>query len=225
MPVQTATASRPRTANPCGYRPAASSCWAATRDPTLNGGVGIAYQYANFTLGNADDEIILLDGSGTEIDRVAYDGGPAFPNPDGASMNLIRPDLDNALGANWRISPNPWPGSAGDRGSPGAANPLILPASTATPTATPTATATPTVAATPTETPSPTSTATWTPTTDANNHTNANGDPDTNTVGQRPARPTQAKSSSTRSCRTPLRFPTLRASGSRSTTQPDTPLT
>ena len=40
--------------------------------------------------------------AGTEIDRVAYDGGPAFPNPDGAAMELIRPDLDNALGANWR---------------------------------------------------------------------------------------------------------------------------
>ena len=47
----------------------------------------IAYRYAGFTLGNADDEIILLDGAGTEIDRVAYDGGPAFPKPDGASIS------------------------------------------------------------------------------------------------------------------------------------------
>ena len=106
-------------------------------DSSTNGGVLIAYRYAGFTLGNTDDEIILLDGAGTEIDRVAYDGGPAFPNPDGASMQLIRPDLDNALGANWRIAPDPWPGSAGDRGSPGAANPVILPTATATATATP----------------------------------------------------------------------------------------
>ena len=91
-------------------------------DASANGGVAVAYRYAGFTLGNADDEIILLDGAGTEIDRVAYDGGPAFPDPDGASMQLIRPDLDNAVGANWRISPDPWPGSAGDRGSPGAPN-------------------------------------------------------------------------------------------------------
>ena len=83
----------------------------------------IAYRYTGFTLGNADDEIILLDASGTEIDRVAYDGGPAFPNPDGAAMQLIRPDLDNALGANWRAAPDPWPDSAGDRGSPGARQP------------------------------------------------------------------------------------------------------
>ena len=107
-------------------------------DSSANGGVLIAYRYAGFTLGNADDEIILLDGAGTEIDRVAYDGGPAFPNPDGAAMQLIRPDLDNALGANWRSAPDPWPGSAGDRGSPGAANPVILPTATATATATPT---------------------------------------------------------------------------------------
>ena len=74
-------------------------------DPTRNGAVGVAYQYGGFTLGNTDDEIILLDGAGTEIDRVAYDGGPTFPNPDGASMQLIRPDLDNTLGANWRSHP------------------------------------------------------------------------------------------------------------------------
>ena len=86
--------------------------------------------------------------AGTEIDRVAYDGGPAFPNPDGAAMQLIRPDLDNALGANWRTAPDPWPGSAGDRGSPGAANPVILPTATATMTSTPTPTATPTATAT-----------------------------------------------------------------------------
>ena len=113
-------------------------------DSSTNGGVLIAYRYAGFTLGNADDEIILLDGAGTEIDRVAYDGGPAFPNPDGAAMQLIRPDLDNALGANWRAAPDPWPGSAGDRGSPGTANPVIFPTSTATATSVLTPTATPT---------------------------------------------------------------------------------
>ena len=136
-------------------------------DASTNGGVAIAYRYAGFTLGNADDEIILLDAAGKEIDRVAYDGGPAFPNPDGAAMQLSRPDLDNALGANWQIAPDRWPGSAGDRGSPGTANPIIIPTATATVTAAPAATATPTAttAAAPTETPSPTSTATWSVTT------------------------------------------------------------
>ena len=163
MPAQTATASTPRTASRCGCRPAAILVLGRNAHPTLNGGVGIAYQYSNFTLGNAADEIILLDGSGTEIDHVAYDGGPVFPNPDGASIILIRPDLDNATGANWRISPDPWPGSAGDRGSPGAANPAILPTSTATSTTHPLRRFTATYGdRNSTETPAPTSTATWT---------------------------------------------------------------
>ena len=131
--------------------------------PTLNGGVGVNYQYSNFVLGNTDDTIILLDALGTEIDRVAYTGGSVFPNPDGASMMLIQPDLDNALGANWRIAPDPWPGSAGDRGSPGEANPNAPPEPTATRTATTTATATLTLTAVAPTAP-PTATPTWTTT-------------------------------------------------------------
>ena len=163
----------------------------------------MAYQYGGFTLGNTDDEIILLDGAGTEIDRVAYDGGPTFPNPDGASMELIQPDLDNALGANWRSSPDPWPGSAGDRGSPGAANPVILPTSTATTTSTPTETPAPTGTLPgrrqphrrPDRDPPPTGTATWTATAtpapsshtqrslNGNDHRDANTNHHTDAIG------------------------------------------
>ncbi len=92
------------------------------RNPITNGGVAVAYEYKNFVLGNGADEIILLDRNGVEIDRVAYDGGPVFPNPNGASMQLIRPELDNSNGAHWRAAVELWPGSAGDAGSPGAAN-------------------------------------------------------------------------------------------------------
>lgn len=91
-------------------------------DPAANGGVTLAYRYSGFTLGNAADAIILLDPAGREVDRVAYDGGPTFPNPNGASMQLVHPSLDNSIGANWRVAITPWPGSAGDSGSPGAAN-------------------------------------------------------------------------------------------------------
>ncbi len=87
-----------------------------------NGGVPVAYVYKSFTLGNGDDEVILQDGLESEIDRVAYDGGPAFPDPDGTSMQLVRPDLDNSIGANWHVSLDAWPGSAGDLGSPGEPN-------------------------------------------------------------------------------------------------------
>jgi hypothetical protein len=130
-------------------------------DPAANGGVPVAYHYAGFILANTADEVVLLDPAGTEIDRVAYDGGVTFPNPDGASMALLSPDLDNDLGQNWVISANPWPGSAGDAGSPGAANPpppVVTPAGTNT--ATPTATPPGTPAATPTATPTGTATAT-----------------------------------------------------------------
>ena len=89
-----------------------------------NGGAPVAYRYTSFTLGNSDDEIILEDAAGTEIDRVVYGPALGFPSPDGASIALIDPQRDNAGGSNWRASFTAWPGSAGDLGSPGAANPI-----------------------------------------------------------------------------------------------------
>ena len=71
-------------------------------NPAENGGVHVAYQYTGFVLGNAEDEVVLLDATGVEIDRVAYDDGLTFPDPTGASMMLIRPDADNNAGGNWR---------------------------------------------------------------------------------------------------------------------------
>ena len=121
-------------------------------DIALNGGAPVAYTYSGFLLANGADEVILLDGGGREIDRVGYDDGITFPDPTGASLALIDPALDNALGASWRASDAAWPGSAGDRGSPGAANPPSLTA-TATPTRSPTPTATRTQTTTPTPTP------------------------------------------------------------------------
>jgi predicted extracellular nuclease len=96
-------------------------------DPGLNGGVAVDYQYADFFLANGDDEVILFDGDGSEIDRVEYDGGPAFPDPNGASMALSDPALDNNIGANWCDSTTPF--GAGDRGTPGGPNdcPLFIP--------------------------------------------------------------------------------------------------
>jgi predicted extracellular nuclease len=88
-------------------------------DSSLNGGVNVDYQYANFFLSNSGDEVVLLEGS-TEIDRVTYDGGPAFPDPNGASMSLKDPALDNNIGANWCTSTTPF--GAGDLGTPGAVN-------------------------------------------------------------------------------------------------------
>jgi predicted extracellular nuclease len=95
-------------------------------DQATNGGVVVAYAYpSSWYLGNSDDEVVLLDGTLTEIDRVEYDGGPLFPDPTGASMSLIDPALDNNVGANWCTASTPY--GSGDLGTPGAANDCVAP--------------------------------------------------------------------------------------------------
>lgn len=90
-------------------------------DTGTNGGVSLDYTYlTELFLSNGDDEVVLLDDSLTEIDRVEYDGGPGFPDPTGASMALIDPSLDNNLGASWCEASTPY--GDGDLGTPGAAN-------------------------------------------------------------------------------------------------------
>ncbi|NJL74446.1 MAG: hypothetical protein HC892_04780 [Saprospiraceae bacterium] len=87
----------------------------------VNGGIVLDYEYSSFFLANGDDEIVLVCGT-TTVDSVAYDGGPNFPDPTGASMNLNPTQLagDNNLGSNWCTSTTPF--GTGDLGTPGAAN-------------------------------------------------------------------------------------------------------
>ncbi|THH38371.1 ExeM/NucH family extracellular endonuclease [Aliishimia ponticola] len=89
-------------------------------DMATNGGVTVDYAYSGMFLSNSADELVLTAGDGTEIDRVEYDGGPAFPDPTGASMALISADLDNNDGANWETATDSY--GDGDLGTPGAAN-------------------------------------------------------------------------------------------------------
>jgi predicted extracellular nuclease len=89
-------------------------------DESSNGGVSVDYEYADFFLANGDDEIVLLDGSLAEVDRVEWDGGPGFPDPTGASMALIDTALDNNVGANWCTAASSF--GAGDSGTPGQVN-------------------------------------------------------------------------------------------------------
>lgn len=88
-----------------------------------NGGVTAAYQYAGILLGNNDDELILLDNAGNEVDRVEYDAGTNFPNPAGKSLKLNNLVADNNVGSNWSESICAF--GDGDRGTPGAANVCI----------------------------------------------------------------------------------------------------
>jgi hypothetical protein len=94
---------------------------AANADSGSNGGVAVNYEYGGgFFLSNSGDELILVDSGATEIDRVEWDNGVTFPDPNGASMSLIDPTLDNNIGANWCTATTPY--GAGDRGTPGMIN-------------------------------------------------------------------------------------------------------
>jgi hypothetical protein len=55
---------------------------------------------------------------------VAYDGGPTFPDPNGVSMELKSPELDNALSSSWLPAYLPY--GAGDLGTPGAVNSVFM---------------------------------------------------------------------------------------------------
>jgi len=91
-------------------------------DLLTNGGVVIDYQYASFTLTNTEDEIVLVDTLGNEIDSVEYNA--SFPRTSGAALSLdplVGNETTNDLSTNWCTAPNPF--GDGDLGSPGLANP------------------------------------------------------------------------------------------------------
>lgn len=96
---------------------------ARNSDSAQNGGITPDYVYSNFILGNTDDEIIIIC-NGQEINRVEYDGGTAFPDPIGKSMNFIHPSLANNRGANWCEAISSY--GAGDLGTPGLPNDSCL---------------------------------------------------------------------------------------------------
>ncbi len=99
----------------------------ANSDTMLNGGVMVDYAYdSGFTLANGADEVILIASDSTEIDRVEYDGGPDFPDPEGASMALQATNFDNNDGANWCEAVTAY--GDGDLGTPGAPNDCPAPA-------------------------------------------------------------------------------------------------
>ncbi len=92
-------------------------------DTGTNGGVTVDHRYSDFFLANGADEIVLSDPDGVEFDRIEYDGGPTWPDPNGAAMNLdpaAQNTTDNDDGDNWCEATTPF--GAGDNGTPGAAN-------------------------------------------------------------------------------------------------------
>jgi hypothetical protein len=135
--------------------PSAYAVLARNDDPAANGGVVAAYRYSGVGLANTSDTLVLRAPDGSIVDAVAWGAESDLTVQPGASLE--RTNLGDP--AQWVVAAQPWPGSAGDFGSPGA--PFALPLPTATPTDTPQPTAT--VTATPTDTPEPTATPTDTP--------------------------------------------------------------
>ncbi|MCF7823034.1 MAG: endonuclease [Candidatus Marinimicrobia bacterium] len=88
-----------------------------------NGGAEIDYTFSSFYLSNSGDELLLINERGQVVDSVAWDGGPQFPDLDGASMALNEPEENNSLGENWKASSLPF--GLGDFGSPGGSNFII----------------------------------------------------------------------------------------------------
>jgi hypothetical protein len=120
--------------------PAGYLVLARNSDPLLNGGVPAVYLYTGLSLANSGDSLILLAPNGAQVDQVVWGSATAYPIIAGASYERAgwdAPDL-------WSPAQTLWPGSAGDRGTPGLAyTPPPLPTVTPTPVLLPTPTPTP----------------------------------------------------------------------------------
>ncbi len=99
-------------------------------DRTVNGNVAVHYVYSGIQLANEADELSLTAPWGVEVDRVVWGEAAGLKIRPGLSYERI-----TFQGAPvWVLAHEPWPGSAGDSGSPGA--PYIAPAPTQSPTPT-----------------------------------------------------------------------------------------
>ena len=87
-------------------------------DTTSNGNVSVAYAYGKSTwdLGNSGDEIYLYDAAKKLVDKVAYTSSWTIPN--GATLSLKDPSLDNSNSKNWCAEKTKWCSTC-DMGTPG----------------------------------------------------------------------------------------------------------
>jgi len=88
-----------------------------------NGNYICDYEYSNFFLANGADEVVLFNSNEEEVDRVEYDGGANWPDPNGASMIFTGSKTDdNNNYQYWDVATLREPSYAGtltDVGSPG----------------------------------------------------------------------------------------------------------
>jgi len=94
---------------------------AAQSDPGLNGGFIPDLVWTNFNLANSGDEVVLVDGSSVEQDRLVYTGSP-FTDSVGESVERVSPQLPTSDHLSWAAARSSF--GLGDRGTPGALNTL-----------------------------------------------------------------------------------------------------
>lgn len=76
--------------------------------------------YAPSSLSNGGETLILEDSLGQEVDRVTYSDNQPWPDDadgDGASLELVHPDVDNRYADSWLASTLPTPGRVNSRAS------------------------------------------------------------------------------------------------------------
>ena len=86
---------------------------------TQNGNLKVAYAYKKFFMANSSDEIYLQDNNGKTIDSFSYSPAAGFNMPKGASLSVKFPNVNKNVASSWCVETKPWPGSKGDKGSPG----------------------------------------------------------------------------------------------------------
>tara|TARA_B100000214_G_scaffold375433_1_gene361757 strand:+ start:558 stop:2297 length:1740 start_codon:yes stop_codon:yes gene_type:complete len=89
--------------------------FARNGDYLFNGGVIADYDYDNFSLSNLEDQLILMDTSGSIVDEVYY--SDIWPFSNGVSMEIHDPLINNLIYYNWYESVLIY--GDGDFGSPG----------------------------------------------------------------------------------------------------------
>lgn len=107
--------------------PGARLVVARVLDPALNGALPARARVEGLQLANEAGALRLVAPDGNEIDRVEWGPDLARMITPGRSLERLESDV-------WRTAVSPWPGSAGDWGSPGAPPPDVPPTPTPTPT-------------------------------------------------------------------------------------------
>ncbi|MEZ4268457.1 MAG: lamin tail domain-containing protein [Myxococcota bacterium] len=109
----------------------------ASAKTTINGGVDVDVEWTGLRLGNNND-VLTLRCEGALIDSIAWDNGATFPDDKGAAMQLAPEAYDaaaNDSGAAWCSAVVPF--GDGDKGTPGATNPVCPDACDGVPCASP----------------------------------------------------------------------------------------